>query len=282
MNGRLALNLLLAVLLAGTVAFVAFGPDPGDADPRTAVSNLDPASITRIELRNHAGQYTQFQRSADHWRLAPPLDLAANRIKIARLLAIASASSLEGFKAAGNDLGQFGLDPPQAELFLNDTRFALGRTEPLDGRRYLLHNGQVHLVEDGYFQLLNADAPSFVDPSPLGPQARLTALTLPEGSMHWDGRVWQSSGLGDPGADWFKSVAERWATAQAVVVRPFSEDAQWSGKITVQIETQTQPFVFEFRWTQHELVLARRDRGIQYHMLRRAMEPIMTSPGSAS
>jgi hypothetical protein len=97
-------------------------------------------------------------------QIGKPHDTKANEPKIERLLKIANTASTEHFPLPDGDRAQFGLDPPMAELRLDDTRLEIGGTHPIDHRRYVLVGDTVHLINDHFAHHLLAPAKDYAMP----------------------------------------------------------------------------------------------------------------------
>jgi len=141
MRRRNLLNLTLLGLVGALVGLVILRPGHEAAQPSPRLSEIDPRTITRVRLQPVTGAAIVLHRTEQRWNIVEPLRIAANPVRIRAMLALLGAPSLGGFRAAGNDLAQYGLDPPRARLRVNEQIFEFGGVDPLDGRRYVLHAG---------------------------------------------------------------------------------------------------------------------------------------------
>ena len=289
MRSRWLLNftLLLGVgLLAGLLLYER------PPAPVTRVSNLEPSAFSQVRFQPYQEEAFTLERDPNGWRLTAPLNLAANSVRVESLLAVASAQSLDGFRAAGNDLEQFGLLPPRARLELGREVFEFGDTDPLDGRRYVLHAGQVHLVTDAFFQHLGASAASYVHPAPLGPGAEPTRIVLPTTRVFLRDGSWQSVGtadedghpdhpepsLADHSPDQLGELAARWSAAQAVSVETLRPELPWQSKVQVAIRNHPEPLDFLVLTREYDLLLGRLDTGVQYRLVRSTGDRLLSVP----
>ncbi|MES9977273.1 MAG: hypothetical protein ABW107_00830, partial [Candidatus Thiodiazotropha sp. 6PLUC5] len=69
--------------------------------------------------------------------------------RVKQLLEICRTESLRHFPAPA-ELKPFGLDQPNLILRLNQTQFSFGTTDPINGWRYVLHRGEIHLIGNGF------------------------------------------------------------------------------------------------------------------------------------
>ncbi|MCU7844113.1 MAG: DUF4340 domain-containing protein [Candidatus Thiodiazotropha sp. (ex Monitilora ramsayi)] len=122
------------------------------ADKRTALTQLDPDGIIRIEIDDLSGRQILLEREGSVWRIG---DKRADANRIAQLLGLCKTPSLENFDLPA-DLRPFGLEAPVFELKLNSETLAFGNTDPINGWRYVRFAGQVHLIADGFYHHLSA------------------------------------------------------------------------------------------------------------------------------
>lgn len=215
-------------------------------------------------------------RTADGWQMAKPYELPADGLRMRALLALARAQSLARFPAADSPLSRYGLDPPRARIILGERVFDWGDTEPLDGRRYVLHGENVHLVADSFFPHLNADAASYLHPGPMGPDAELVEIYLSGTRLRLEDGRWRreppDAGLS---ADRINALADDWATVRARSVSRFDPSLSWTQSVEARRADESGPRRFRVAWTDYEVVLGRPDAGIQYHVMRKAGERLL-------
>lgn len=276
MRGRLLANLFLLGLSAALLAVLWL--EPGREEPAVErLSTIDPATVERIQIQWPGGQTMTVRRDADGWRMSAPYQLPADDLRIRALLSLAAAQSLARFPVSDDELSQYGLAPPRARIVLDEATFEVGDTEPLNGRRYVRHGDRVHLVADDFFQHLSAEPASYLYPGPMGPDAEPVELYLSGTRLRLvDGR-WRrepaSTGLS---ADRINELAELWATVRALSVSRFDPSLNWTQSVEVRRADEAEPRRFRVAWTDYELLLGRPDAGIQYHVMRKAGERLLS------
>jgi len=281
-GSRSAANLALLALVAGLAALAWWLEGRGPAAPERRLSTIVPRAVKVIELRSRALGEVLLERTDRGWRMRRPYPLAASGERVERLLALLNAPSLGGFRAAGNDLAEYGLDPPRATLRVDGERFELGATEPLDGRRYVLHDGEVHLTADVWVRYLELPAAALVDPAPLGPAARVRALALPGLRLREGPSGWRAEPAGRlASADRAVALVAAWEHAQAFAVRPLDPALEWHEEVAVEVAGEPRPLRFRVARGERELILARPDLGLQYHLTRDEGERLL-GPGAAA
>ena len=167
--------------------------------------------------------------------------------------------------AKPGELARFGLQPPRARLLLDGKEILFGDTEPINGRRYLLYDGKVALVDDTYFSHLSSSAANYVDPALLGQNPELSSIALPDMRVYGGTENWHL----DPGDDSVSTesisqLVNAWRQAQATAVRPYEQSLPWNGVIDVELADGH--VRFDIARTEYEVILGRADLGIQYHL----------------
>lgn len=154
-------NLILAtvVLVLGLLNWFEPGLKPATPEP---VSSLDVEQVQELKLYRAQHLAVSLKREAGHWlRLRPLPDECADtgcEIRqpelIQQWLHFAELPSLHSFAAPNDRLREFGLDQPAYRLQLDDLTILVGDLDPGSQLRYVLVNGQIHLISDSYYHTL--------------------------------------------------------------------------------------------------------------------------------
>lgn len=263
---RVYLNLALLVLAAGIALFLWLDPFSRPAPAEERLSAMDPTRVTRIRIETKERIPIELRRDKAVWRLTGEPSLPANENRVAALLGLAAARVHDAFRAEGNDLTQFGLEPPKSVLRLDADEFRFGDIEPLNGRRYVLYGPDVHLITDAYFHHLLATPAAFVDPAPIGVNARPVGFVLPGAKLKLEDGRWRGESAGDLAADETGSrLAAAWTSARASAVKRFDPQIGWKQSIQVELNGDPRPLRFRLVRLEHELVIGREDWKVQYH-----------------
>jgi hypothetical protein len=187
------------------------------------------------------------------------------------------------YPARDLDLAGLGLDPPQASVRFDATRIDLGSTEAIEGLRYVKLGAKVYLVEDRYQHLLNAGLANFASRRLLPGEAPITALVLPGLTLTRTGEVhWQlSPEQPDTGADAINRLVQDWQRASALYVRRYIP-GDHPDTLRVTVQDSAEPVVFHIVAREPDLVLARPDWGIQYHLAGDVGAKLLELPESAA
>lgn len=265
MRTRTLTNVVLLLVAAVLAAVIAFAPRDGDEPTREPLTRADPRAVSRIVLETGSGERVELRRTDGEWDLVTPLAMAANEFRVSALLGVLAAPVHLRIDAAKDTLARYGLASPRGRVMLGEHEILFGDTEPINGRRYLLHDDTVALVDDAFFSHLDASAASYVHPAPLGRDPSPRDIRLPGARVYRDGGDWRVE-PGDaalPAAE-LARLAEAWSQAQAIAVRPYDPGLEWRDEIV--IEDRDGQLRFDVARTEYEVILGRRNAGIQYHL----------------
>ncbi len=274
---RVLVNLALLGLAFGLAAVIWLDPWRQEPPAPEKLSAIDPSTVNSLRIERPKRAPIAIERAGSGWRVISPISLPANSYRVAALLGIASAPVHDAFRAEGNDLRQFGLDPPKVRLLLNQHEFRFGDAEPLRGFRYVHYGPDVHLVRDNFFHHLLSTAPAFVDPAPIGSDERAESVSLAEATVRLEDGRWRV----DPpdlrlSIDAAERLASAWSSARATSVKAFEPGLDWSEEVRIQLDGQPEPLRFVVARLQHQLVLGRPDRQVQYHFPKQAGLALVT------
>ena len=278
-RGLLNLVLVVLALVMGLIIYFEPGLEPADIpQPLTTLLVADDASGIHIERVKY--DPVSFIKRNDRWYLVTEKqELPASRFQLQALLRLLETSSSSHYAADTVDLAALGLDPPQATVTIDDVAILFGNTAPLDGKRYLQIDATVHLIEDRYQHLINAGWTNFVERKLLPADKSIRMLRLPDMTLTLtDKDQWQLS-PGKPGisADAIQQLLDRWDRVSALYARRY--DGRTSDEIiTLEFSDSPEPLTFMVIARTPELVLARPDWGIQYHLSSDVEETLLT-PG---
>lgn len=181
---RLGVNFLLLMLVVGLASLV--GWQLQQKKQVTQNSRLLPLSLAEVNSvvveRRQDGLDAQleFKREGDQWRLVQPQQIAANPVKVRQLFTLLDEKVESSYPSAGKDLSAYGLDPAELSLSINGYKLVLGNTNPVSNNRYILNAGQIQLVNEAVYSLLQEAWVNFVSLTVIPAPFNLTAVQLPE------------------------------------------------------------------------------------------------------
>ncbi|MBU6416436.1 MAG: hypothetical protein KJS83_04625 [Xanthomonadaceae bacterium] len=141
MLGAVAIALVALVLWVGRREYLRDPP---------AVTPLDPAAVTRIELDIPPVAPQVFERRGDGWWRVQPSDARADDARVQRLANLAATPVSRWMAASGMDLSKVGLEHPSATLVLNGVRLEYGGLTAIDELRYVKLGDRIALVPRQY------------------------------------------------------------------------------------------------------------------------------------
>lgn len=279
MYSRTLLNLALICLAGMLVLVIVYQPGiTPEAAPQT-ITTMTAENISHIQVIRTTREPLAFTRRADSWFLTGNRELPASDFQIRSVLAILQAESARSYTADSLDLESLGLEPPLATLILDDTQLKIGATEALDNLRYIQAGDTVFLVTDRYQHLINSDWPGFVARRLLPAQAKLSRLQLPEStlSLGTDDQWQLSPANAAVSAAALQTLIANWEQAAAYYVRHYQNKAT-AGTIILEFSDNTEPLTLHIMAHTPELILARPELGIQYHLQADMKETLLALP----
>ena len=287
MTPRAWLNLTLLAVVAALALVAVYEPGIEAPPPATTLTDLDPDEVTRIRIQRADAEAVLLENRDGRWRLREPVTVAANEFRARSLARIAAAESLGTLPPADDQLSDFGLAPAKVRLWLNERELAFGGSTALDHRRYVLTGGVLHMIDDRYQHHLTAGWPEMVATALLEPEWTPVAIELPDLTLRrGEGGNWTvDPPQPEAGTDDVLGLVDAWRQADAVWVRRL-EAGEAEAVISIHLDGEETPLKFEIRGREPDLVLGRRDLGIQYHLsaesadrLLRLREPETTAGG---
>lgn len=135
-----AVALVAAVLWTGRIAYLRDPP---------ALTTLDPAAITRVEITIPPLAPQSFERRGDGWWRIQPGLARADDARIAQLARLAATPVARWLPASASSAA-LGLSPPSATLTLDGQRLAYGGLSAIGELRYVAVGTHIALVPRQY------------------------------------------------------------------------------------------------------------------------------------
>jgi hypothetical protein len=257
MRLRLFINLLLLLCVIGLAIFLGRGGNKEIVEPVVTLTDIQPDSIHLIHIERHDLDDIIFQKQGNNWVMQSPFKLPANPSRIQVMLSLLQAHSYDHFSAPDNDLTPYMLAVPAVSIVLDDTRIAFGDTNPLEEKlRYVLVKDTVHIINEGLFHQLQASATFFLDAKLIPPDASIKSIQLPE----LDIENTEDDAL--TGAQ--RQIINAWEQVESISLRKYEEIEAID---TIKIELDSGELIeFVIVSNRPNLILARPERGIQYHI----------------
>lgn len=278
-GSRTWLNLALLVLAIALAVVAIYLPGLHTPAPSPSLTSLIPAQVTHIDIERSGQQNIRLVKGPQGWHMISPLRMAADEFRIQTLLRLTTARSQTHFTMQGEELAKFKLAAPRVRVHFNNTTLAFGGTEPLSERRYILVDQTIHLINDTSYYLLISAPTNWLSTALLPPASQVLELELPgvKAVRKKDGR-WSLSPATPPiSMDTVNALTAEWTHAQALQVKTY-ERAPAEGSVTIRLQAEQTPIRFDIVTREPELILARPELGIQYHLAAEFVDRLLKLP----
>ncbi len=265
------------MVVAALAALVVLQPGRRTEDARPSLTAIDPGGVERLVIERRGEPTVRLARREGGWRMEAPQAIAADETRVARMLQVLGAESAASYPADRLDLAEVGLEAPHARLVADGASIAFGAEHPIEPQRYVRVGDTVHLIDARHFRAATAQVAELVSRRLLPPESRpvaieLPGLTLERGeTVHWS----TTPARPEASADAIHGTVEAWRTTRALWVRAHEPGEQSLGEVTVRLEGREQPLHFVITAREPELVLAREELGLEYHLPRAAAEQLL-------
>ena len=264
MRSRLLLTLCLLLAVIGLALFLVYGGDNKSEHADVTLTAIAPDTVNHIRILRRGQDEIRFEKQSGLWMMQNPYQLRAGDLRINSILNLLNAHSYAQYHSKDTQLSRFQLDQPQVSIEFNSARIDFGDTSPLGEQRYVLYNNVVHIINDALFQQLQAPAYFFLNTRLLPEHATITAVLLPGHAIRRQQTVWTVEPALNLSADKIVELANAWRDAEAISVSKYEDTAQ-HGNVRIELDKQD---AIEFMIVHEppQLILARPDLGIQYHL----------------
>lgn len=272
MRRRIIINLILiSTVIALAVFLVSTGTEPGS--PVIPLTSIATQSIQRIDIKRAGKPDLGFRNNNGVWLMTVPIEARANDNRINAMLQLLQAPSFTRLRSTDHDLSHFELAQPIVVLREDAHEFVFGGTNPLEGRRYVMIDDTIHLIQDGLLPQLLQGPAFFVSPRLIPEDTLLRTISLPGYRLSYVNNVWQSSDSPGPGVVDPERLAADWLAAAAVSIGAL-QPSPTQGEIKI---TTRNGEIMRFEILQRDplLKLARTDLGISYTMPAGATEALL-------
>ena len=274
MSARNLLNIviLLAVIILAVIAFYP-ATQPETPQPMLRLLPLNKTDIQTINIHSHDKPVLRFGKQGQQWFMTEPLHILASEHRVNTLLDILQQPEGTQLAVDKNNLAKFGLDAPRYGLEFNGNPVAIGDTDPIHKRRYVLAQDTVYLIEDYFSHLLLEGEGALIDHALLPPDSRILKLQLPNLTVAKVEGQWQITDASQLDAEHYsqdalQTLIDEWRYGRGLTVTLLSEPYDTSNVpvIKVFVRSQDDPIVFYMDQSQLHTLLIRPDLKIRYHL----------------
>ncbi len=285
MAKRWLINIILLSIILILGGLVYYTTEQEKANKQlTKLTKLDANKVQLIKIEPLNGIKISFMKDKSKiWQMLTPFQLPANMILINRLLQILSERQYKKLEAS--KLAELKLDPALAKVTFNQFTIAFGDSSPMrDQQRYILIDDQVYLVTDNFYNSLTKNPTSFVSLAPLGLNSKIIELKLPDYHLILKEKQWTliSSKFSDQqvqtNQDALAGLIDQWQRLQAFKVESYDVNTESQGQIEVRLLGNDHPLRFTILASKPDLILARRDKNVQYKIDNSQIDKLLQLP----
>ena len=278
MQSRNKLNLALLLLLALLLTITLWAPEENLEPSVTTINNvIDTATISQITIERQGYPSISLYKESEQWWLESP-HLPAKSSLVDQLLKLLESESRTSYPANSLELEKIGLSHPQLCIHYDSQRACFGERTPLDQLRYLQLQAQVYLIYDTLSHQLSGEPQDYVSLRLLPEKRTITAINLPDLHLQKVNGIWQRPD--DYSADQIQQLVDYWQTSRALIVAAYQgEEGEDMIEITLDGKENIQ---FTLISSEPELILARPDLGIQYHLNEGSLAKLTRLPSPPS
>lgn len=270
------LNIALLAAVAALASFVWLTTSR-DEQAKRPLSALKSAQAQRITLERPGQPPVTLERRDAQWLITAPLKARADEFQVLRMLTILEEQPVAQLPAA--DLERFDLETPAALLTIDGVEYAFGGINTVTREQYVRRGDTVHVVALRHGAALPANATALIRRVLLAEQEQPVAIALPEFSLSQKEGRWTLTPAADTSQDDLQRYVDQWRHASAAQAEPYDNRPPLAEiRITLR-----DGMVLNLGVLQHkpQLVLWRRDTGLQYRFAEAAARALLTSPGTS-
>ena len=264
MQSRLIINIVLFISVVALALFISSGLNDKTSEEDVLLTGLDITSINKIKITRSTTGEILFQKENGKWWMQEPYHLPANEFRINTMLNLPGAHSYTQFSKDEVELERFLLNEPAVSIEFNDARIDFGDTSPLGDHRYVLVNDTVHLINDSLYQQLQTPATFFLSTKLLPEDKEIKSIQFPDYTISKQEGKWNVEPEQDASSDDVIKLVHAWRMASAISIRDI-EAGDNTGTVRVELEDGTSIEFFILN-PLPQLILARTDTGLQYHI----------------
>lgn len=274
---RTHLNLALLAVVGGLGAAVWFSQKQEEKGPPLTALKQD--AITRATVEHPGQPAIKLEKKDGKWRLTEPVQADTDPYEVNGILSVAELEVKSTLDAA-TDRKPLELDPPKYLVTLDDTRIALGGTEPIKYRRYVASGELLGLIDDPPSAALDADFSDLISKAVVPEGAELKQIEVPglTISRNADGS-WGSVQQADAKPTQVAQLAESWRNARAMwnAADPPEGSSGDAVKLTLA-DGRVIELIVQARDPQ--LILARKDLRVRYTLSKVLADELFKIPES--
>lgn len=253
--------LLASVLTLGLFVWLK-PPAPASA---IAISTLTVADARTLQVLRKGKALATLEKRGSDWFLTEPVKAPADNFQVLRLLAVLDAKSLKPLDAT--TLEKFELETPQAELVINDQRFAFGAINTITREQYVLSKQRVLPVQMNFGAAIPTDVNPLLRRSVLAAGDSPSRFDFGTYAIANDGKRWGTTPLASElSQDDYNHWVAQWREGSALrssVVDQQQALATALREVFITLKDGTK-ITLDILQMEPELIVRRTDIGLQF------------------
>jgi len=278
MSSRSLLNVGM-VFAAMLVAVILHMYRPSEEAPKAhALVPISPNELRSIAIERVNSPVIRLQREDAQWHMTAPVKARLDETALARLLDLSRLGANNKFTA--DDLAKYGLDQPWARVRFGTHTLEFGNTNTVTEEFYVRSGDAIYAVPARNANAIPSTPGKLIAHRMFTPEEAIAAIEMPAFSLRHDGTRWQMNPP-DPGLSQDDLVRwiELWRYASSVITQPGEAVASTDATITLRDGRKVDLGV---KARSPDLVLHRRDEGLDYHFNARMAPLLLASPSAAA
>jgi hypothetical protein len=282
-RGLLNLGLLLLIIGLGVIIW-QLPPAQTKTQETLKLTTLDPLQVQHLRVERVEQEPIEIKKTQGVWQILSPLQLPAHDFRIQAILQLLSTRNYRKLDASQVKLSELKLAPAPISVQFDDLVMEFGDQSPMNEHlRYLKIKSDIYLLSDSVHHFLNGDAVLLANLSPLGNSAKLNELQLPNLHLQLKEGRWSSLKPVDNtlngGADALNTLVETWEHLQALSVKRYHPNPNLPPQGEINLGLQNQAALnFKIISQTPEFILARPDKGVEYHFSQHQLSKLMNLP----
>lgn len=267
MTHHARLNLIMLATIVGLMVFIYLKPQSQGVQ-EYSISSGSVEAVQSLHIIVRQQQEIELKRLDNRWHLIKPVHARAEEKKVGDILQILAATSQQRFPLA--DLGRFGLDQPNARLYVDDEYFGFGGFAPTTHQQYVATGDHIYLISPHYVLALPSSANDLISgelltSNEIPVRFELNHLTAELQNENW--HVTMPHAGEALGKEAIKHWTQLWQTTHAgAVTLGQAFDSDFVEKDFIKISLQSgQKIDLKVLQSETEIVFLRIDDGIGYH-----------------
>lgn len=268
----------LGILFACVAALGLFAwlKPPRQQDVTHVVSDIKAADASLLRVLRKGKPLASLEKRGNEWFVTQPVAAPADALQVSRLLAVLDAKSPQRYPSA--QLDKFELQEPQAEIVINDQRFAFGAINNVTREQYLLARGQVYAVEPRFAAAIPGDATALLRRTVLAASEVPQRFEFGAFTVSADDKKWSTTpSTPDVSQDDYNRWVAQWRDGSALrAERADTRKPERELVITLKDGRRVTLAVLQ---KQPELIVRRADVGLQFVFVGDIGAQMISTPG---